>query len=238
MVRFRPLRADEVECRINTVSRKGDEVNISLLLYKNARCDMNVLDETVGPENWQREHYECKGNLFCRIGINIAEEGKRPVWVWKSDCGSESRAEAEKGEASDSFKRAGFNWGIGRELYTAPFIYVPCKAKADGKDNFTVDGNGNPKGRFAVTQMSVEGGKIVSLNIENLILHRTIFTYGQVLRDSAPPTAEVICPECGREVKPLRKGAEQHSPQEVLDKLGMCFGCFRARQQGESHEGV
>ena len=238
MVRFRPLRADEVECRIDQVIKRDDDTVLSLLLYKNARCDMNILDETVGPERWQREHYECKGSLFCRIGINVAEEGGQPIWVWKSDCGTESRREAEKGEASDSFKRAGFNWGIGRELYTAPYIMVSSTAKADSKPNFQIDSQGKPKGRFAVTQMGVEEGKIVSLNIENLTLHRTVFTYGQVLKNLAPPAAEVICPECGGAVKPLRKGAEQHSPQEVLDKLGMCFGCFRAKQQGESHEGV
>jgi hypothetical protein len=88
---------------------------------------MNILDETVGAENWQREHYECKGNLFCRVGIAVphtVEHGVMYEWVWKSDCGVESNTKVQKGEASDSFKRACFNWGIGRELYTAPFIWV------------------------------------------------------------------------------------------------------------------
>ena len=117
-LKFRLLTASEIEVRVATISDKG----CSLLLYKDARCDMNILDETVGANRWQRKHYECKGNLFCSVGIDF--DG---YWVWKDDCGSESYTEKEKGEASDSFKRACFNWGIGRELYTAPFIWIPAE---------------------------------------------------------------------------------------------------------------
>lgn len=115
---FRKLTANDVEARVQSC----DENGFILLLYKNARCDMNVLDEAVGAENWQREHYECKGNLFCRVGINInyMDEGLEQEYIWKADCGTESNTEKEKGESSDSFKRACVNWGIGRELYTAP----------------------------------------------------------------------------------------------------------------------
>lgn len=100
---FRLLRADEIDCRISTVSEKG----LSLLLYKDARVDMTILDETVGPENWQRSHELINGNLFCNVGIKCGNE-----WVWKQDVGTESYTEKEKGQASDSFKRACFNWGI------------------------------------------------------------------------------------------------------------------------------
>lgn len=115
-MQFRKLNADEIEVRVATVSEKGCQA----LLYKNARCDMNILDETVGPLNWQRDHKELKGNMYA--GISIYDKEKN-TWVTKWDCGAESNTEAEKGEASDSFKRAGFNWGIGRELYTSPFIW-------------------------------------------------------------------------------------------------------------------
>ena len=109
-MKFRNLRADEVEARVSQIKENG----VALLLYKDARCDMRILDETVGPENWQREHYECKGNLFCRVGINVNYNTPEHIgrWVWKSDCGTESNTEAQKGQASDSFKRACFNWGI------------------------------------------------------------------------------------------------------------------------------
>lgn len=117
---FRTLKPNEISVRIGQVTAKG----VTLLLYKDARADMTILDETVGAEYWQREHYECKGNLFCRVGILNAPLDE---WIWKSDCGIESNTEKEKGEASDSFKRACVNWGIGRELYTAPFIFIPCQ---------------------------------------------------------------------------------------------------------------
>lgn len=112
---FRKLKPSEIDLRVGTVTGKG----VSFLLYKDARVDMTILDETVGAENWQRDHFELKGNLFCRVGIKCGDE-----WVWKADCGTESRTEKEKGESSDSFKRACVCWGIGRELYTAPFIWV------------------------------------------------------------------------------------------------------------------
>ena len=98
---FRDLTADDIEVRVQSVKQNG----LILLLYKNARVDMSVLDETVGAENWQREHYECKGNLFCRVGIYCMTnpDGDAPnEWVWKSDCGVESNTEAQKGEASDA----------------------------------------------------------------------------------------------------------------------------------------
>ena len=168
MCKFRDLRADEIEVRIQ--STKADE--LILLLYKDARVDMNILDETVGAENWQREHYECKGNLFCRVGIcctmKIDMSGNEgdvlsPDWVWKSDCGVESNTEAQKGEASDSFKRACFNWGIGRELYTSPLIKVSakyCNIKQSGSYYKCYD-------KFSVEKIIIENKQIVALAIWN-----------------------------------------------------------------------
>ena len=115
MKEFRKLRADEIECRIGQIKEKG----LNLLLYKDARCDMNVLDETVGPLNWKREHTRDNQNCI----VSIWDEDKKE-WVSKEDTGTASNTEAEKGLASDSFKRACVNWGIGRELYTAPFIWI------------------------------------------------------------------------------------------------------------------
>ena len=178
-MKFRDLAAEEIEVRVQSVKKNG----IVLLLYKNARCDMNILDETVGAENWQREHYECKGNLFCRVGIrcdsrtigrseNVPDtERITDEWVWKSDCGVESNTEAQKGEASDSFKRACFNWGIGRELYTSPFIWVPV-AKCDIKDSGKKDKFGNPilacYDRFEVEKIVIDGKKITAISIVNM----------------------------------------------------------------------
>lgn len=119
-MKFRTLHADEIELRVGTVSAKG----ASLLLYKDARCDQAVLDETVGAMNWQRHH--SRDNANCTVEIWDADKG---VWVAKEDTGTESFTEKEKGLASDSFKRACVNWGIGRELYTAPFIFVKVETQ-------------------------------------------------------------------------------------------------------------
>ena len=158
---FRDLTADEIECRVQSVKQNG----LVLLLYKNARCDMNILDETVGAENWQREHYECKGNLFCRVGINVTNFTEYGVdWVWKSDCGVESNTEAQKGEASDSFERACFNSGIGRELYTSPFIWIPAD-KCDIKDG--KNGSKQCFDKFEVEKIIIENKRITALAIWN-----------------------------------------------------------------------
>ncbi|MBO5841463.1 MAG: hypothetical protein J6R46_00535 [Clostridia bacterium] len=161
MIKFRDLTASEIDCRVQSVKQNG----LVLLLYKDARVDQNILDGTVGAENWQREHYECKGNLFCRVGIDTngntenAAPSSDPRWVWKSDCGTESNTEAQKGEASDSFKRACFNWGIGRELYTAPFIWVP-----DSRCNIQ---NGKCYDKFVVEKIVIENKTITALSIIN-----------------------------------------------------------------------
>lgn len=124
---FRKLRADEIECRVGTEKKNpdGSVKGCSILLYKDARCDMRLLDEVVGQMNWKREHRSIDGRLYCTVSIYDKERGE---WVSKEDVGVESRTEAEKGQASDAFKRACFNWGIGRELYTAPFIWITGKA--------------------------------------------------------------------------------------------------------------
>lgn len=131
---MRTLYANEIECRVGHNTSTG----ASLLLYKDARVDMRLLDELYTPMGWKRSHQLINGNLFCTIEIWDAE---KQCWVAKQDVGTESNTEKEKGEASDSFKRAGFNWGIGRELYTAPFIWVTLTAEE-------FDSKGRIKTRF------------------------------------------------------------------------------------------
>ena len=116
---IRLLRADEIECRAASVSEKG----VSLLLYKDARVDQRILDETFGIFGWQRSHQCIEGSLYCTVEVYDRDSG---TWVAKQDVGAPGYAEKEKSLASDSFKRACFNWGIGRELYTAPFIWIPA----------------------------------------------------------------------------------------------------------------
>lgn len=128
---IRLLGPEDIELRVSTIRENG----CSLLLYKNARVDMKILDETFGPTGWQRKHEVINENLFCTI--SIWDENKKQ-WIEKQDVGVESYTEKEKGQASDAFKRAGFNVGIGRELYTAPFIWISLNKDEiyeNGKDN-------------------------------------------------------------------------------------------------------
>lgn len=120
---IRLLRADEIECRVSAINEKG----LSLLLYKDARVDQKILDEMFTPFGWRRTHQSIGGSLYCTV--EIWDSGKEQ-WVAKQDVGVASYSEKEKGQASDSFKRACFNWGIGRELYTAPFIWIPAAKTA------------------------------------------------------------------------------------------------------------
>lgn len=154
---FRDLTADDIEVRVQSVRQNG----LILLLYKTARTDMSILDETVGAENWQDKFYEVKGIMFCSIGINA--NYKKPElpdrWIWKSDAGTESNQDAEKGNASDARKRAGFAWGIGRCLYTSPLIWVKAE-KCNIQNNKCSD-------RFSVEKIAIENKKIVGLSIIN-----------------------------------------------------------------------
>ena len=149
---FRNLKASEIDVKPQTVKDDG----FSLLLYKNARVDIDVLDETVGAMNWQRKHSRENANCI----VSIYDEDKK-IWVEKEDTGTESFTEKEKGLASDSFKRACFNWGIGRELYTSPFIWISdskyIKKNKEGKLTLT--------DKFSVKEITVVDKVITELKI-------------------------------------------------------------------------
>ena len=228
MCKFRDLRADEIECRVQSVKDNSDpaKAGLVLLLYKDARCDMNILDETVGAERWQREHYECKGNLFCRVGI-VCETKKGesifPEWIWKSDCGTESNTEAQKGEASDSFKRACFNWGIGRELYTAPFIWI-------GSDKCNIK-NGKCYDTFEVKSVTIENKKITALEIYNKTKKCTAFEFGKNKKEAPKETPKEtpkapVCSECG-------KAIDENMAQRTFKAFGviLCKECGIKRSE-------
>lgn len=128
MSKIRKLTADEIECRVAQVGAKG----VSLLLYKTARTDKAILDETYG-DLWQNDFKPIDGKMYGGIGVYNKDLKE---WLWRWDCGTESNTEAEKGQASDCFKRAGFKWGIGVELYTSPFIFVPVETVKDERGKY------------------------------------------------------------------------------------------------------
>ena len=196
---FRPLTKDEIDCRVATCKENG----VSLLLYKDARVDQNILDETFGIFGWQRSHQLIDGNLYCTVSIRTPESG---VWIHKQDGGKESNAEKEKGQASDSFKRACFNLGIGRELYTAPFIWIPEELVTIKKDN---KGKDTTNDRFSVRSITIEGGKIVQLEIQSDTRRCVVYTYGTKKQNNAPAQNEQAT------VQNQQKQAPAKTPEEV-----------------------
>lgn len=177
---FRTLKANEIDCRIQSISVKGEAAGAVVLLYKDARVDMRLLDEVVGAMNWKREHTIIGDRLYCTVSIyneHIYD------WVGKSDVGTESNTEKEKGQASDSFKRACFNWGIGRELYSAPFIYINLQSSEwqKGKD-------GRPKSyaKFTVKEIDYDENR----NISKLIIVDSKGSVRYTMGGSVTPTKE------------------------------------------------
>ena len=155
---FPLLTADQIEVKVKQVTAKG----AVLLLYKTARTDMELLDKVVGPMNWAVDYREIKGNLYC--GIGITDDGEH--WVWKWDCGIESRADGDgnekKGEASDAFKRAGFKWGVGRELYTSPFTFAKVETEKNDRGQFVMK---DKFARFNVAEIGYDGRTVSRLVI-------------------------------------------------------------------------
>lgn len=161
---FRDLKNDEIDVKIAMIKQNG----LSLLLYKDARVDQNILDETVGQMNWQK-HYS-RENANCIVSIWDKEKSQ---WIEKEDTGTESYTEKEKGLASDSFKRACFNWGIGRELYTAPFIWI----KAEDCNIKQTNGKYSCSDKFVVEKIKIEDKQITGLAIVNLTNKKRVFIY-------------------------------------------------------------
>ena len=153
---FRDLKANEIDVRIAQVKQNG----VSLLLYKDARVDQDILDETVGAMNWQRKHTRDNANCIVEIW-----DANKEQWISKEDTGTESFTEKEKGLASDSFKRACFNWGIGRELYTAPFIWI--KAEDTNVKETTAKGKYACYDKFTVEAIQITNKEITGLAIKN-----------------------------------------------------------------------
>lgn len=182
-MKFRALKASEIDCRIQSIGQnKTGAVGTTILLYKDARVDMNILDETVGAMNWQREHSVVNGNLYCTI--SIWDEVKEQ-WISKSDVGTESNTEKEKGQASDSFKRAGFNWGIGRELYSAPFVYI----QLDKSEYIERNGKLTSNAKFKVKDIAYDENR----NIVRLVVvdskGKVRYTFGE---NTYQPTQETV----------------------------------------------
>lgn len=167
-MKFRDLTANEIEVRVSRVTNAG----VELLLFKDARCDMRILDETFGVMGWRDSYQPINSELFCTIEV---WDEQKSQWIGKQSNGSPSNVEAEKGRASDAFKRAGFMLGIGRELYTAPRIFVyadKCKSLKQGKN-----GKMQCYDHFSVAKIKIVDGRIVGLAIRNDDTGKVVFTH-------------------------------------------------------------
>lgn len=220
---IRTLRADEIECRAAMVKERG----VSLLLYKDARCDMRILDEMFTPFGWQRHHETINGKEFCTVSVK-SETGE---WIEKQDCGTESNTEKEKGQSSDAFKRACFNWGIGRELYTAPFIWIP-----EGKAEIQKNSNGKYylKNSFEVSEIQYDKErKISGLVIVDAKTKNTVYSMEQGNTVVQDPPQQYICEKCGKPVKGQRgTNGEIIAPKTVYEKTGhLCMSCWKQEKQ-------
>ncbi len=213
--KIRTLNPDEIEVKIKQVTSKGAVA----LLYKTARVDMSILDETFGAMNWEDDYKEIKGNLFCGIGVR---ENIDAPFVWKWDCGIESREDEEgnekKGEASDAFKRAGFKWGIGRELYTAPFIFLNLPTKQGNNGKYELE---DRYMRFFVSDIRYKNKTIDNIVISD---NKGNIVYGKVI-------SSFICSNCGKEITGIKtKSGKSYTASEVSVKCGgMCLDCYNEK---------
>lgn len=241
-VKFRTLRPDEIECRVKQITSDY----LVILLYKNSRVDMDLLDETVGPMNWSRGH--CRDNANCVVSIYDADKHE---WVSKEDTGTESNTEAEKGLASDSFKRACVNWGIGRELYSAPRIYVRSSDCNVGQGR---NGKSVCKDSFSVSHVNYnDARKIDQLELINNRTGKVVFRFPAATDNSpdkqpdkkkpAPPPAIVKCKDCGNPITDTTwaDGTRTSAKKLVngtIQKYGvpLCANCYTLRKANDGNQ--
>ena len=207
-ISIRLLKPNDIECRVAQITKNG----LQLLLYKNSRTDMAILDETFGPLNWQRRHSRENANCI----VSIWDDTKK-AWIEKEDTGTESNTEAEKGLASDSFKRACVNWGIGRELYTSPFIWVKdtnCKITEGANGKLTC------KDRFEVTEIGYnEHREINKLTIYNITQRATAYSYS----DGKSQKVEPATPTDGRIREDAKELNPEYDPDAKIDGITLKF---------------
>jgi len=192
----RPLEKDEIEFRIG-MSKK--EKGFSLLCYKTARTDTERLNDVCGMLWKPRFFYDEKKLLCC--GISIYDKDIKE-WIERVDVGTESNTEKEKGSYSDAFKRAGFKWGIGSELYNSPFIWVNWNDWYNGRPNFK-------PGNLEILEYVVKDNKIVKLEMAYSGKH--IYSHG---KNYIPETTPEERAEQEKQEK-QRKEAEQKKKDDI-----------------------
>ncbi len=227
----RLLKADEIECRISMINEKW----LSLLLYKDARVDQRILDETFGAFGWKRSHQCIDGNLYCTVEVFDKETMQ---WIAKQDVGTMGYTEKEKSQASDSFKRACFNWGIGRELYSAPFIWIPAgKVSIQMKEGSNKEKRYYCNDRFSVISITYNNDReIAGLVINN---DKDQIVYELKAKADMGSRKEKVEPKGKKESgqqkqEPKKEGISKEqmdSLQAELDRTGVTMETVQGRYQ-------
>lgn len=206
-----PIPIEEIDFRVQSINKGG---YATILAYKDARVDMNRLDAVYGVEGWQKKYDLIDGHLFCSVGIWSKAMAQ---WIWKQDVGTESNTEKEKGEASDAFKRACFNLGIGRELYAYPLIQVALEKDEWELKNEKPVATWNLKLKEWAWNSEFKDGKLVSLScIDNK--KKVRFTYPSNQKQTPP--LEPKAPE----IPPVPQITEEQ--KQKLIKFSTYIDCF------------
>jgi len=230
----RLLKADEIECRVSVINEKG----LSLLLYKDARVDQRILDETFGAFGWKRSHQSIDGNLYCTVEVLNKETGE---WVAKQDVGTMGHTEKEKSQASDSFKRACFNWGIGRELYSAPFIWIPAgKASIQAKEGRDKEKHYYCSDRFSVDAIAYNDSREICVLVVKNDKGQTVYEMkAKMDAGSRKENAGTERTKRQQKKEPQKKEVQEDtltreemvSLQAELDRTGVAMEAVKERYQ-------
>lgn len=204
---MRKLKADEIECRVAQVTQKG----CSLLLYKTARVDRAILDEEFGQMSWQNDFKVIDGKMYGGIGVWNKELNQ---WIWKWDAGTESNTEAVKGEASDCFKRSGYKWSIGAELYTAPFIFVQLPTVSKGNGKYDLE---NKYIKFTVKEIGYSDKGEINKLVINDDKGNKVFEMGKSIKKQEPqkPNSDFV-PDV---IKEQEKKTNKLTVDDALEEL-------------------
>ena len=227
MEEIRLLSKEDIEVRVAQTLAGNNKVRVNLLLYKNARVDMKIMDELFTPMGWKRTHKLIGDRLYCCVEVYNPETKE---WICKEDVGVESNTEAEKGQASDSFKRACVNWGIGRELYTAPKITIELN-----ENEYTKDQNSRIKvwAYFSVKSIGYDPKTrtITSLEIQDKFGNVRFSMNGSVQQSQSEPSQAVKARRAAKANSPA-PAAYQPMPEEMYWKIVAAYAQGKLTKTG------
>ena len=231
MEEIRLLSKEDIEVRVAQTLAGNNKVRVNLLLYKNARVDMKIMDELFTPMGWKRTHKLIGDRLYCCVEVYNPETKE---WICKEDVGVESNTEAEKGQASDSFKRACVNWGIGRELYTAPKITIELN-----ENEYTKDQNSRIKvwAYFSVKSIGYDSKTrtITSLEIQDKFGNVRFSMSGSVQQSQSEPSQAVKARRAAKANSPA-PAAYQPMSEEMYWKIVAAYAQGKLTKTGGDYK--